>query len=374
MQETTCAQTTEIIVDKAVVSATNQPRQSQSIPKTMNALVLEKPGCLSYTQREIPQLGEGELLVKVIAATTCGTDLKAFKRGHPQIPMPGVFGHEYSGIVVATGDNAKFQPGQAIMGVHSAPCGTCFWCDRGQENLCETIMQTKVLGSFAEYLVIPQRIANKNVFEKPEQVSFEIASLLEPYSCVAQAISEMQLSLGTPKGLHNDLSVLVIGPGAIGLLFVAALKAIGVENITLAGRNESRLAVGEKFGATTVKVNEFPKPAGYGFDVVIECTGQVEIWEKSIDYVRRGGTLVLFGGCPGGTTATFDTHRLHYDQITLLSPFHFGSSAVKQARQWILEGKTDLSLLLSGDRELSNGEQIFQDLSDGKGIKYVVKP
>jgi L-iditol 2-dehydrogenase len=105
------------------------------------------------------------------------------------------------------GEGAKFAPGTAVMGVHSAPCGDCYWCGRDQENLCESIMSSKVLGSFAEYLVIPKRIADKNVYEKPDHVPFEIASLLEPYACVAQAVKEMQLGLGTPKGLHDDLKV-----------------------------------------------------------------------------------------------------------------------------------------------------------------------
>jgi L-iditol 2-dehydrogenase len=362
-----------------VTSASASAKQTESVPKTMKALILDEPGKLSLQVSDVPQLCEGDLLVKVEAATTCGTDLKAFKRGHPQIPMPGVFGHEYSGTVIAAGKGSKFQPGQAIMGVHSAPCGECYWCRRDQENLCESIMSSKVLGSFAEYLVIPKRIADKNVYFKPDHIPFEIASLLEPYACVAQAVKEMQLGLGTPKGLHDDLKVLVIGPGAIGLLFVAALREIGVEHITLAGRNELRLSIGRAFGAQTVQVGEFPKPEGVGpdgigYDVVIECTGQVEIWQKSIDYVRRGGTLVLFGGCAAGTTVTFDTKRVHYDQISILSPFHFGTAAVRQAREWILNSKVDLSLLLTSDRKLEEGEAIFRDLESGKGVKYVIRP
>src|SRR5580693_6423859 len=100
----------------------------------MRSLILEKPGRLSLSELEVPKPGPGEVLIRVEAATTCGTDLKAFRRGHPQIPMPGPFGHEYSGVVVAAGDGAKFAVGEAVMGVHSAPCRHCFWCLHGQEN------------------------------------------------------------------------------------------------------------------------------------------------------------------------------------------------------------------------------------------------
>lgn len=329
----------------------------------MNALVLIEPKRLEYRRIDVPTPGPGELLVKVRAATTCGTDLKAFVRGHPQIPMPGTLGHEYSGVVVATGEGAPFDVGDAVMGVHSAPCQACAWCRRGQENLCESIMATKVLGSYAEYLLIPERIARLNVFPKPDSLSFEIASLLEPLACVAQALEFLTVS--------PDSKVLVIGPGAIGLMFVSALRLLGVKQVTLAGRNPLRLKVGAELGAHALPITDLA--ADGAFDVVIECTGTVEIWERSVDYARRGGTVVLFGGCPGGTKATFDTRRLHYDQITLLSPFHFGTRAVRTSRDWLLSG-IDLAPLISGERALSEGEATFADLLAGRGLKYVFKP
>src|SRR5690349_12508507 len=184
----------------------------------MRALVLEEPGCIKLAKVEVPRPGPGEVLVKVSAASTCGTDLKAYLRGHPQIPMPGVFGHEYSGIVAAVGEGTTFKPGEAVMGVHSAPCQRCFWCAEGQENLCESIMATKVLGSYAEYLLIPAHVARLNLFAKPEALTFDQASLLEPLACVAQAASLLTL--------RPDTRALVIGPGAIGLMFVAALRML----------------------------------------------------------------------------------------------------------------------------------------------------
>ncbi|MCA0360014.1 MAG: alcohol dehydrogenase catalytic domain-containing protein [Armatimonadetes bacterium] len=328
----------------------------------MKALVLMEPGRLILSEVAVPDPAPGEVLIKVQAAPTCGTDLKAFLRGHPQIPMPGLFGHEYSGTVVAAGHGAPFSPGDDVMGVHSAPCQQCRWCLNDQENLCESIMSTKVLGSYAEYLLIPERIARVNVFPKPERIGFSQAALLEPLACVAQGIERAQ-----PK---PHMEVLVIGPGAIGLMFVAALKHLGVRRVTLAGRNPLRLKAGESLGAEPVT---FPDVKGE-FDMVIECTGKVEVWEAAMGYVRRGGTLVLFGGCPAGSKAEFDTKRLHYDDITLLSPFHFGTKAVRQARSWLLDTEFDLSALFSGERSLSDGPQVFRDLEEGRGIKYVFQP
>ncbi len=331
----------------------------------MQALTLEAPGKLSVTRVAVPGLLDGDLLIRVRAATTCGTDLKAFRRGHPKIPMPGPFGHEYSGVVVAVRGDAPFMPADEIMGVHSAPCQACYWCKAGQENLCEKIMKGMILGSYAEYLRIPSHIARLNVFAKPDWLPFEQASLLEPLSCVAQGILELKPKLGE--------RVLVIGPGAIGLMFVAALRLLGISEVTLAGRNQARLAVGEAFGARPVALDAAQDPY-VGYDAVIECTGMPEIWERGIDFSRRGGRVMLFGGLPSGTRVSWDAGRLHYDQITLLSPFHFGTEAVKLARSWLVDDRLDLSPLLSGDRALFEAEATFKDLEAGEGIKYVFRP
>lgn len=333
------------------------------LPRTMQGLILEEPGRLLVGSVPIPEPGPGELLLKVRAATTCGTDLKAYLRGHPQIPMPGVLGHEYSGVVAAVGSGGPFSVGDEVMGVHSAPCQECRWCLRGQENLCESIMATKVLGSYAEYLLIPERVARLNVFTKPAALSFEMASLLEPLSCVAQAVRII-------RPASSDRA-LIIGPGAIGLMFVAALRQMGVQDVTIAGRNRARLEVGERLGARAIALADAENGA---YDTVIECTGTTEIWERSLDYARRGGSVVLFGGCASGTSVQFDTKRLHYDQITLLSPFHFGTEAVRTARQWLLNPGMDLSPLISGHRSLIDGERTFEDLQAGRGIKYVFQP
>lgn len=285
--------------------------------------------------------------------------------------MPGLFGHEYSGIVAAVGDDAPFQVGQAVMGVHSAPCQACEWCARDQENLCEKIMATKVLGSYAEYLLVPAHIARLNLFEKPESLSFERAAMLEPLACVAQAIELMQ-----PR---PDSRVLVIGPGAIGLMFTAVLGYLRQESggraqgsVTVAGRNPARLSLAETLGATIRPLADMGEEPIY--DLVIECTGREEIWERSLDFVRRGGKVVLFGGCPAGTRVSFDTRRIHYDQIDLISPFHFGTRAVRTARHWLLDPKFDVDLLLSGQRRLAEAAAVFEDLAEGRGIKYVFRP
>jgi L-iditol 2-dehydrogenase len=246
----------------------------------------------------------------------------------------------------------------------------CFWCQNDQENLCERIMATKVLGSYAEYLLIPAHIARLNLFPKPESLSFDRAALLEPLACVAHAIESFR-----PRPSDR---VLVIGPGAIGLMFASVLRHLRLQSevrtgsVTVAGRNTQRLAIAQTLGAETILLSDLaPEPR---FDVVIECTGREEIWEKSVDYVRRGGKVVLFGGCPAETRVSFDTRRLHYDQIDVISPFHFGTRAVRTAREWLLDATLELDPLISGERKLADAPAVFDDLRNGRGIKYVFRP
>lgn len=228
-------------------------------------------------------------------------------------------------------------------------------------------MQTKVLGTFAEYLLIPSRIASLNLFEKPESVGFARAALLEPLACVSEGLRVLG---EIPPGSR----ILVIGPGAIGLLFVAALKHQGHQDVTLAGRNPARLEVGERLGARIQRYGPELTPPKPGYDVVIECTGQVEVWERSIEFARRGGKLMLFGGCPSGSKVSFDTGRLHYDQIEVLSPFHFGTQSVLVAREYLLDPAFNVDGLVSGERGLDDAQAVFKDLEAGIGIKYVFKP
>ena len=183
----------------------------------MYANILLKPGSIELREIENPEPSYGEMLVKIKAALTCGTDLKAFIRGHPLIPMPGVFGHEFSGIVTEVGKGVgRFKEGDAVMAVHTAPCLTCSFCRRRLYNLCEKIMHTKVLGAFAEYIILPSHVVRQNVFHKPENLSFEEAAFLEPLSCVVHSVEKLKIKKGD--------SALIFGAGPIGLLHLLLLK------------------------------------------------------------------------------------------------------------------------------------------------------
>ncbi len=331
-----------------------------------------KPGKIELTDIPLPAPADGELLIKVRAALTCGTDLKAYQRGHPIIPMPGPFGHEFSGTVVKKGRGVRnFREGDEIMAAHSAPCLKCPYCKKRIYNLCENIMKTKVMGAFAEYVLLPAAIVKQNVFHKPSTLGFEEAALLEPVACVVHGIS--------PLGIRKGMSAVIVGAGPIGLIHLMLLKAVGAK-VIIADPHKERLAMAVELGADVAcdskGIAEAVKKltGGIGADYAFECTGRPDVWQSAVAHVRRGGTLTLFGGCPTGTSVTYDAHRLHYDEITLRGVFHFTPADVRRAFKLLASGRMKTSALISGRYPLNELGKAFDKLAKGQGIKYAIIP
>jgi len=336
---------------------------------------LVEPGKIELRKVGVPRPARGELLVRVRAALTCGTDLKAFARGHPVIPMPGPFGHEFAGTVAAAGRGVSaFREGDEVMAVHSAPCLKCRYCRKGLHNLCENIMETKVLGAFAEYMLLPANIVSQNVFLKPRGLPFEEAALLEPLSCVVHGVA--------PLGVRKGETALVVGAGPIGLLHYCLLSLKGVK-AAVADINKARLRTARSFAGRGGVMDSSSKgmdalaaefTGGMGFDYVFECTGRPEVWESAVGFLRRGGALVLFGGCPRGTRVSYDTYRLHYDEITLRGVFHYRPEDVREAYEILRRGRLRPARFISGSYPLRKIQKAFERLSEGKGVKYAIVP
>ena len=341
----------------------------------MLAHLLLEPGKIDYREVQTPVPGPGEVVIRVATALTCGTDLKAFLRGHPKMPMPTLFGHEFAGDVAFAGKGVRgFREGDAVMAVPTAPCRSCYYCRHGQENLCVSIMDNMVLGAYAEYIRLPAAVVETNMYSKTSELAYTEAALLEPLSCVVHAIERL--------GVRPDDRVLIIGAGAISLLHVLVLKHLGVEQVMVLGRRQYRAQSAVDLGANVILACEpenaaaqiLEATAGVGADVVIECTGQPTVWEQAIHYARRGGTVVLFGGCPSGTRVSFDTGRLHYDQITLMSPFHFTPRDVRTAYRLLGERRIDGRPLITGTYAFPELGEVLELLQRGEGIKYALVP
>lgn len=337
--------------------------------------VLVAPGQLELREFEPPKPGPGAVLIAVKCALSCGTDLKTFRRGHPMFRLPTPFGHEFSGVVVETGEGVhNFKIGDAIMAAPTAPCGACFHCDRAQENLCPQVMETMVLGAYADYLLLPAHVVARNAFKKPASLSFEEAALLEPLSCVLHA----------QEVAHAEKfeTALILGAGPFGLLHLLALKARGVNQVVVAGRRQSRLKWAGELGADVVidvdrtdLARELSRlNGGHGPDLVIESTGQVAGWQDSMRWVRRGGRVVFFGGCPANTSLNIDTRRMHYDNLSLLAPFHFRPRDVRHAFELLRDRSLGAGRIISAHRRLSELAEVFEMLGHGAVLKCAVIP
>ncbi|HYW17788.1 MAG TPA: alcohol dehydrogenase catalytic domain-containing protein [Nodularia sp. (in: cyanobacteria)] len=321
-----------------------------------------------------PTPGVGEVVIQVGAATTCGTDLKVWRRGgHAKmLKLPTLFGHEAAGEILAVGAGVtNWQIGDRIVANNSAPCMKCFFCQRQEYSLCPNITWNN--GTFAEYLKIPAAIVQHNMLRVPDELPWQLASMTEPLACVLHGVARSEIK--------SQDRVVVLGDGAIGLMFVAALA--DVAEVLLWGGNDHRLEIGEKLGAAkTFNYHQIPDipgvvkelTQGWGADVVIEATGVPSVWETAIACARPGGTVNLFGGCPRDTTITVNTEQLHYSELTLKGVFHNTPEYVRAALALIASGKIPFELLISEARSLQDLEQVFSDMKARKVIKVAMIP
>ena len=263
------------------------------------------------------------------------------------------------------------------MSVHTAPCGACGLCRRGNENLCAEAMSSMTLGGFAEAVLLPRPVVEINAFLKPPSLAFAEAAFLEPLSCVVQGLEKVALRAGE--------SVVVIGAGPIGLMQQILVKARGAGKVIVVGRRAARLDAARALGAHAV-LDEQSLPGeslagavrgltdGLGADVVIECAATPEAWEQAVTLVRKGGRVLWFGGCKPGTTVTLDTHRVHYDEITTMGVFHFAPRSVQEAQRLLASGEVNVAPLVSGSLPLSDLPRALDLIGRGEGIKYALLP
>lgn len=339
---------------------------------TQKSAFLLEPGRVELRTVPLPRLQQGQVLVRIERALAGGTDRKAYLRGHPQIPMPGPFGHRYSGTVAAVGAGAPaFEVGQPIMGVHSAPCLSCDLCDKQRCHLCPHVMRDKVLGAFGQYLCIPANVAQQALFERPRTLGAEEAALLEPLACVVHALEMIDF-----RGVDR---VLILGLGAMGLLFGQLLPFYTRAARVAAGKRRPRLDLARRFGLDLVydiseaKLSDSLRPSDR-FDCVIECTGQLAGWQEAFDLTGPGGQVLFFGGLPRETSFPTDSYRLHYEEVRMLGSFHFSPHDVRKAREYLLSGKLELKPLISACLPLHQLGQALEQLRDGKGIQYAIDP
>ena len=296
-----------------------------------------------------PEPGPGEVVLRVEAALTCGTDAKCYRRGHPVLlgPAPAPFGHEYAGVVIARGEGAPFSEGDLVCGVNSAPCGACSACEGGREELC-TDLYPLLNGAYAQMLRVPARIARINLHRVPEGVAPEVAAALEPLACAVHGADD--------AAAREGQRIAILGRGPLGRLLALACVARGAIP-ELLGRDEGRAR---------------------SYETVIEAAGTPEAWAHAMSLAAPGGTVLLFGGLPRETIVPVDSYRLHSEALTLRGSFHHRPRDVRAALGLLESAASSIARILTHEFALAD---VVEPLRRGAGLaprdgllKAVIRP
>ncbi len=345
-----------------------QPAQNQ------RAAVLHGQEDVRIESIPLQPLQPGEVRLGIEAALTCGTDLKVFRRGYHarMIVPPAVFGHEMAGTLLETTPHTpEWKPGDRVVVANSAPCDHCFFCRENQQNLCENLLFLN--GAYAQSIVIPERLVQKNLLKIQPQTTFAEAALTEPLACVVQGLQDCNL--------RDGQSVLVLGTGPIGLMFMRLASHAGAE-VWAAGRGKERLEAAQRLGAS--KIIEIPPGTNTAetirktglppADIVIEAVGRPDVWEAATQLVRKGGKINFFGGCPANTSIQLDTSLIHYSNLTLLASFHHTPKSIRQALNYIESGVIHAQDFVDGSCDLEDLPSLLASMARGnRAIKTLIK-
>lgn len=344
---------------------------------TMKAAILHGREDVRIESVPVPEAAPGELVVRVGAALTCGTDLKVFRRGYHarMIVPPALFGHELAGTVVEAGLGvAGFAPGDRVVALNSAPCGQCYFCERGQENLCDDLLFNN--GAYAEFIRIPARIVAMNTLLVPDHVPLEHAALTEPLACAVHGFEDSLPRTGD--------TIAVIGGGPLGLMILHVAALAGYKVIAIV-KHDGQVEAARQLGAAHVIQTTAARkairearaltPKNRGVDIAIEAVGVPETWAEAVELVRKGGTVNFFGGCAVGTHVTLDTNRIHYSDLTLRATFHHTPAICRRALDLIASGRFQAGAFITGHAHLYELNRVFEKLMNRSSeIKTAIVP
>jgi L-iditol 2-dehydrogenase len=320
-----------------------------------------------------PQIGPGELLVKVMASGICGSDVMEWYRIKK---APLVLGHEIAGEIVEVGEDVeRYKVGDRVFVSHHIPCNTCRYCLNGQHTVCETLHTTNYdPGGFAEYLRVPRLNVDRGVFLLPDEVSFEEGAFIEPLACVVRGQRVARLQPGQ--------TVLVLGSGISGLLHIALARALGAGRIVATDVNEYRLKAAQRLGADVVIHAEEDVPTRLRqanedrlADLVIVCTGAFPAFFQALQSVDRGGTVMFFAPTEPGVDLPVPVNDFWRNGITLMPSYGNSPLDAIVAIELIRAGRVPVSEMITHRLSLAETGLGFQLVAGaGESIKVIVEP
>lgn len=346
----------------------------------MLAAVYRGKGDVRLETVPVPEIGPGEILVKVHTCGICGTDLKKIATGSHSAPR--IFGHETSGTIAATGANVtRFAPGDRVMVFHHIPCGDCYYCQHKTFAQCETYKKVGCTagfepsgGGFAEYVRVMDWIVEKGTVRIPRNVSFEQASFVEPVNTCLKGIERLALEPGE--------TVLVIGQGPIGIILSLLAKRTGATVIT-SDLYEQRLTISEGFGLENAinagrldVISETRRlTAGRGADVAIVAVGGNALIRTAMDAVRPGGRVLLFAQTQHGE-AVFDPAAVCVDEKTLIGSYSASVDLQAESVELVMGGELRFEELISHRFPLTRAVEALELAAHPQpdSMKIVIQP
>ncbi|MCC7201079.1 MAG: zinc-dependent dehydrogenase [Nitrospirae bacterium] len=322
----------------------------------------------------VPQVGPGEVLMKIMSSGVCGSDIMEWYRIHK---APLVLGHEVAGEIAAVGDGVtQYKAGARIAASHHVPCNTCHYCLNGHTTVCETLRKTKFYpGGFSEYVLLPAINVDRGIYLLPDEVSFEEGSFVEPLACVLRGQRLL--------GIHPGNSILVVGSGISGILHINLARALGAGRIIATDISEFRLESARGFGANhAVDARDFSPEYlrdindGRLADVVIICTGAKSAIEQGLQSAERGGRVLFFAATDKGVTIPISFNDfLFRNEVSLMSSYAGDRADHITALELIRSKRVNVRDMITHRFALGDTVKGFAHVMDGKdSIKVIIEP
>ncbi len=341
----------------------------------MKALRLYEANRLELDDVPVPEIGDNEILIRIRAASICGTDIRMWKNGtaNASAEQPLITGHEFAGDIVRTGRNVKgYAPGERVSVAPNIGCGHCDMCVSGNTHLCRNMEAFGVTmnGGFAEYVKVPENaVVQGNVLKIADDLSYEAAALIEPLSCVYNG----QILLGIRPG--DD--VLVIGLGPIGIMHIMTAGVLGAGKIYVNDLSEERIRQACSMFPEVLPIygdiqEGFRSYGIEGVDICIIAAPAPDAQAASLEYMRMNGKLLFFGGLPDSKKIVpINTNLIHYRQLTIQGCTKQSISEYRKCAKLVADGRIPLDRIMSDTYRIEEYETAFQNAAAAKGLKHV---
>jgi len=342
------------------------------VTEPMRVLRYAGPGEVRLEETAVPEIGPGEVLLRVEMCGICATDVKTFLKGHARIEVGRVLGHEIVGQVVLS-SSPSWEVGERVAVAPYVPCLECSWCLRHQYTLCQNLFRDRAMpGGFSEFVRLPGPVVERGLFSLPDDMASEAGIFAEPLGCSLHGLRNLRADSGE--------SLLVIGDGTMGLLQAGLARAIGFGPVIVAGVTPERLAFAERMADVVIDARDAnvaeaaAEATGDGPDNVMVSVPLPEAISTGLEAVRRGGVVNLFAGFPKGALPPLDVNRIHYQELTVVGSFGFTPEDIRDGLD--LARRFDLPILDMVTRKvrLDQAEAALRAAGEWRGLKTIVLP